>query len=124
MTNHPSHEPEMPLSEAKARVETLATKPRVTEQSIIDKIHYVEYTTSMWHTQLTICIIHMRNSFCVVGKSAPVYSENFDPEVGKRFAYDDAFKQLWPLEGYLLAEKRPNNTPNTPNTPYEAPPTG
>lgn len=54
---------------------------------------------------LTICILVMRNGFTVIGKSAPASPENFDAEKGKRFAYEDAIKQLWPLEGYALRER-------------------
>lgn len=54
---------------------------------------------------LTICVLVMRNGFTVIGKSAPAPPENFDPEKGKRFAYEDAIKQLWPLEGYALRER-------------------
>jgi hypothetical protein len=54
---------------------------------------------------LTICVLAMQNGFTVIGKSAPASPENFDPEKGKRFAYEDAIKQLWPLEGYALREK-------------------
>lgn len=54
---------------------------------------------------LTVCILVMVNGFTVIGKSAPASSENFDPEKGKRFAYEDAIKQLWPLEGYALRER-------------------
>ena len=54
---------------------------------------------------LTICILVMQNGFTIIGKSAPASPENFDPEKGKRFAYEDAIKQLWPLEGYALRER-------------------
>ena len=54
---------------------------------------------------LTICILVMRNGFTVIGKSAPASPENFDAEKGARFAYEDAIKQLWPLEGYALRER-------------------
>ena len=54
---------------------------------------------------LTICILVMNNGFTIIGKSAPASPENFDPEKGKRFAYEDAIKQLWPLEGYALRDK-------------------
>lgn len=54
---------------------------------------------------LTICVLVMENGFVVIGKSAPASPENFDPGKGKRFAYEDAIKQLWPLEGYALREK-------------------
>lgn len=54
---------------------------------------------------LTICILQMRNGFTVIGKSAPASPENFDAEKGRLFAYEDAIKQLWPLEAYALRER-------------------
>lgn len=54
---------------------------------------------------LTLCILTMRNGFTVIGKSAPASPENFDEDKGQRFAYEDAIKQLWPLEGYALRER-------------------
>jgi hypothetical protein len=51
---------------------------------------------------MTLCVIEMNNGFKVLGKSAPADERNFDPEIGQTFAYDDAFKQIWALEGYLL----------------------
>lgn len=54
---------------------------------------------------LTICILVMENGFTVIGKSAPASPENFDAEKGCLFAYEDAIKQLWPLEGYALRER-------------------
>jgi len=54
---------------------------------------------------LTICVLVMANGFTIIGKSAPASPENFDPEKGARFAYEDAIKQLWPLEGYALRER-------------------
>ena len=32
-------------------------------------------------------------------------AENFDKELGKKFAYEDALRQMWPLEAYLLRER-------------------
>ena len=51
---------------------------------------------------LTLCVLTMRNGFTIIGKSAPASSENFDAEKGRTFAFEDAIRQLWPLEGYLL----------------------
>jgi len=95
------HEPSLSLDQAKEIVAT-KTAPRVTENGIKDKIESVDY---LHHGQLTIAIITMSNGFMVHGVSAPASPENFDPEVGKRYAFDNAFKQLWQLEGYLLREK-------------------
>jgi hypothetical protein len=95
------NEPDLSLDQAKAVVAT-KTAPRVTEQSIKDKIKNVSYVGS---DTLTICIITMQNDFKVVGISAPAATANFDAAVGERYAYENAFKQLWQLEGYLLRDK-------------------
>lgn len=54
---------------------------------------------------LTICIIVMNNGFVLIGKSAPADAENFNAELGAKFAREDAIRQLWPLEGCALREK-------------------
>ena len=54
---------------------------------------------------LSICILVMANGFTVIGKSAPASPENFSAELGRKFAYEDAIRQLWPLEGYALRER-------------------
>lgn len=54
---------------------------------------------------LSICILVMKNGFMVIGKSAPASAANFNRELGKKFAYEDAVRQLWPLEGYALRER-------------------
>lgn len=94
--------PTLSIEETKAIVET-KTAPRVTEASITARIADVEYILN--DNLLTICIITLDNGFMVHGVSAPASAENFDRNVGERYAYDNAFKQLWQLEGYLLREK-------------------
>lgn len=54
---------------------------------------------------LTICLLQTRNGFVIIGKSAPASPDNFDPVLGRRLAYEDAVRQLWPLMGYALREK-------------------
>ena len=54
---------------------------------------------------LTICILVMPNGFTIIGKSAPADAGNFNAELGQKFAREDAIRQLWPLEGYLLREQ-------------------
>ncbi len=44
----------------------------------------------------------MQNGFTIIGKSAPASPENYDADLGKRLAYEDAVRQAWPLEGYAL----------------------
>lgn len=54
---------------------------------------------------LTLCIITLRNGFTVVGKSAPASAENFNAELGQKFAREDAKRQMWPLMGFALRER-------------------
>lgn len=54
---------------------------------------------------LTICVMTLKNGYTIVGKSACASPENYDPEIGGRIARDDARKQIWALEGYLLRSK-------------------
>ena len=45
------------------------------------------------------------NGFVVNGESASASKENFDVEIGKKVAYENAREQIWKLEGYLLKQK-------------------
>jgi len=54
---------------------------------------------------LTICLITMKNGFTVIGKSAPADPENYNPELGRKFAREDAIRQLWPLMGFALRDR-------------------
>lgn len=54
---------------------------------------------------LTICLITMKNGFTVIGKAAPADPANFDAELGRKFAREDAIRQLWPLMGFSLRDK-------------------
>lgn len=81
--------------------------PRVTEESIRAKIDSVNFTEVKLNgvTCGTQCVIVMKNGWMSTGFSAPADPRNFDSKVGERYAFDDAFKPLWQLEGYLLREK-------------------
>jgi hypothetical protein len=54
----------------------------------------------------TLCVLILRNGFVIVGKSACVYSENFNEETGKRLAREDALRQIGPFMGWREADKR------------------
>ena len=94
----------------------VAVAPRVTLQSIEDKIA-AEYSFTADKAIgpdapvmdelkiLTLAILVMKNGFTVIGKSAPASPENYNAELGRKFAREDAIRQLWPHEGYALREK-------------------
>lgn len=81
------------------------TGPKVTKESIEAKIKDFYFFQSPRGGLTTFCIIEMQNGFEFVGKSACVSLENFKADLGQKIAYDDAFRQIWAFEGYLLKEK-------------------
>lgn len=54
---------------------------------------------------LTFCVLVLRNGFTVTGVSACASPENFNAEIGKRVARENAVREIWPLMGYALKEQ-------------------
>lgn len=54
---------------------------------------------------LTFCVLVLKNGYTVTGESACVSPENFNAEIGRRVAREDAVRKLWPLLGYQLREQ-------------------
>ncbi len=54
---------------------------------------------------LTFCVLVLRNGFTVTGESACASPENFDAEIGRKIARQNAVQKLWPLMGYALKER-------------------
>lgn len=97
--------------------------PRLTPEhvdSIIADAYYFKASDAQWgadpnttsligmHKQLetlTFCVLILKNGFTVTGESACASPENFDAEIGKKIAYENAREKIWMLEGYLLKEK-------------------
>lgn len=78
--------------------------PRVTEEQMRTRITSCIYTHPV--KTVTQCHLVLDNGFSVSGESSCVNAENYDEDVGRRLAHDAAFKKLWPLFGFLLAEKQ------------------
>lgn len=51
---------------------------------------------------LTFCVLVLKNGFTVTGESACASPENFDPEIGRMIARENAINKVWPLMGYEL----------------------
>ena len=95
--------------------------PRLTPEDIDSKIKYVEYIlprdvckrdngvevfdAPLSLQTLTFCILTLENGFTVTGESACASPDNFDAEIGKKVAYQNAREKIWGLEGYLLKQK-------------------
>ena len=54
---------------------------------------------------LTFCAMILRNGFTVTGESACASPENFDAEIGRKIARQNAEQKIWPLMGYELRSK-------------------
>lgn len=54
---------------------------------------------------LTFCVLVLRNGFTITGESACASPENFDAEIGRKIARQNAEQKIWPLLGFLLKEK-------------------
>ena len=60
---------------------------------------------------LTFCVLELKNGFTVTGESACASPENFDQEIGKRIARENAVQKIWPLMGYELKTALHNERP-------------
>ena len=91
------------LEATEAASAAVAVAPRVTLDSMEAKIESENYTVI--DGILTLCTVKMKNGFYVTGESAPASPENFNAELGRKFARENAIRQLWKLEGYALRER-------------------
>jgi hypothetical protein len=78
--------------------------PRITPQMIDSMIVSEDYYVFP-NTTLTVCALTLKNGFIVTGESAAASPENFDKDIGRKIARDNARTKIWPLEGYLLRTK-------------------
>lgn len=95
---------EIPENEKKieASIQALGLNaPRISpthiNEQIVGELFYVFPGTTM-----TVCCLALRNGFNVIGESAAASPENFNEEIGRRIAKDNARNKIWALEGYLL----------------------
>jgi hypothetical protein len=59
---------------------------------------------------LTFCVLVLRNGFTVTGESACASPENFDAELGRKIARQNAVAKVWPLMGYALKSRMAGET--------------
>jgi hypothetical protein len=96
------------LSEEQAINDLGCNAPRVKTGDFHDKIKsidIVEHTTRSGSV-LRWAVLEMENGFSITGKpSASVSAENDRPELGKQYAIENAVREVWAFEGYLLKEQ-------------------
>lgn len=75
------------------------TPDMIDAQIVIEDYHVFPGTT------LTVCALTLQNGFVVIGESAAASPENFNEEIGRKIARENARNKIWALEGYLLRNK-------------------
>lgn len=78
--------------------------PRLNPQMIDDTIVSEQYHVFPG-TTMTVCALTLRNGFIVIGESATASPENFDKDIGRKIARENARNKIWALEGYNLRTK-------------------
>ena len=92
------------------------TAPRITpadiEANIVDEVYFTASQGAIGSGQevkfgsplllLTFCVLVLRNGFTVTGESACASPENFNAEIGRMIARENAVNKIWPLMGYEL----------------------
>ena len=69
-------------------------------------------------SRLTFCVLLLTNGFTVTGESACASPENFDAEIGRKIARQNAEAKIWPLLGFRLRDTLANRgVPHTDGRP-------
>lgn len=71
----------------------------------IDSVIVSEQYHVFPNTTMTVCALTLKNGFIVVGESAAASPDNFNAEIGRKIARDNARNKIWALEGYLLRSR-------------------
>ena len=113
------------VSEDEIKAAGAAVAPRITPADIQANIAYEHYFTAAKACGLipiegvdfcpprevcpldllTFCVLVLKNGFTVTGESACASPENFNAEIGRKVARDNAVAKIWPLMGYELKTK-------------------
>ncbi len=85
-------------------VEKGLTAPRITPERLEEVIESEAYHVFPG-TTLTVSCLTLSNGYQVVGESACASPENFNADLGRKIARDNAKQKIWGLEGYALRSK-------------------
>lgn len=78
--------------------------PRLTPEHIDATITDETYTV-LPSGKAMVCELTLVNGYTVRGESACVSKENFNEEIGREVSRENARRQIWQLEGYLLQDR-------------------
>ena len=69
----------------------------VLENLVVDTHYY-----RVPDTTVTVAAVKLVNGFILIGHSACIDSDSFSESIGRQIAFNNAFDQLWALEGYRI----------------------
>lgn len=78
--------------------------PRITPEHL-DRVIVSEQYHVFPNTTFTACLLTLENGYTVLGESACASVENFNAELGRKIARENARNKIWSLEGYLLRQR-------------------
>lgn len=115
----------MSLEQDEAEAAAIAVAPRVALADVEAEVQYTAFArgTDLLETEngvpqeiidalgcLTICVLITHSGFTVNGTSACVSPENYDEDLGRRIAREEAIDKLWGFEGYVLRKSLAQQT--------------
>jgi hypothetical protein len=81
-------------------IEKNLTASRLTPEHIHSLVQSEQYHR-FENTTLTVCCLTLKNGYAVTGESACLSAENYDEQIGKGIAKENAIQKIWMLEGYV-----------------------
>ena len=78
---------------------------KVTQEQIESLISNAESQEHVFWDKELVISYKLKNGFTVLGRGVCVDPKNFDIEIGRKVAKEQAMNKLWELEGYLLQNK-------------------
>jgi hypothetical protein len=90
------------MSVTEQELQSVAVAPRVTKEDVDSAIIGEKFVID---GTLTICILTLYTGTKLTGESACASPENFNEEIGRRLAKEDAMKKVWPLLGFELKKQ-------------------
>lgn len=93
------------LEATDARSKAVQKTPwRVSLEMMKKRVASIDYIHPPTIPHMTIAIIILDNGYALVGESAPADPANFNEQLGREYAYENAMKKLWPLEAYVMRD--------------------
>ena len=84
--------------------EEVKTYPKITQEDVDNSIIKEEYFRLGEDSTTTVCQLTLYNGFTVRAESSCVSPKNFDEEIGRSIALNEAKQKVWPYLGFKLMD--------------------